>query len=69
MYMEKNWINEAIFYHIYPLGFCGAPKYAHEQATCQNRIKKLIDWIPHLQEMKINALYVMQFMKQVSKLF
>lgn len=58
MYMEKNWINEAIFYHIYPLGFCGAPKYAHEQATCQNRIKKLIDWIPHLQEMKINALYL-----------
>ena len=58
MYMEKNWINEAIFYHIYPLGFCGAPKYAHEQTTCQNRIKKLIDWIPHLQEMKINALYL-----------
>ena len=20
-----NWVNESIFYHIYPLGFCGAP--------------------------------------------
>lgn len=56
--MEKNWINEAIFYHIYPLGFCGAPKYAHEEQECQHRIKKLIEWIPHLLEMKINALYL-----------
>ena len=22
---EKNWIREAMFYHIYPLGFTGAP--------------------------------------------
>lgn len=56
--MEKNWVNEAIFYHIYPLGFCGAPKYAHEENECQHRIKKLIDFIPHLLEMKVNALYL-----------
>ncbi len=21
-----NWINDAVFYNIYPLGFCGAPR-------------------------------------------
>lgn len=56
--MENNWVNEAIFYHIYPLGFCGAPKYAHEENECQHRINKLIDLIPHLLEMKVNALYL-----------
>ncbi len=25
--MNINWVNDAVFYHIYPLGFCGAPKY------------------------------------------
>lgn len=56
--MEKHWTNEAIFYHIYPLGFCGAPKYAHDETECQHRIKELIDWIPHLVEMKVNAVYL-----------
>ncbi len=56
--MEKNWISEAVFYHIYPLGFCGAPQYAHEESGCQPRIRKIIEWIPHLQEMHINALYL-----------
>lgn len=58
MIMEKNWMKEAVFYHIYPLGFCGAPQYAHEETGCQSRIRKIIDWIPHLQEMHINALYL-----------
>ncbi len=56
--MEKHWTNEAIFYHIYPLGFCGAPKYAHDESECRHRIKKLMDWIAHLVEMKVNAVYL-----------
>jgi glycosidase len=44
-------------YHIYPLGFCGAPKWnPHTEPV--NRIKKVIDWIPHLKEMNISALYL-----------
>ena len=23
----EHWINSAVFYHIYPLGFCGCPEY------------------------------------------
>lgn len=56
--MNENWIKDAVFYHIYPLGFCGAPRFAHEETEIRHRILKIIDWIPHLQEMSINALYL-----------
>lgn len=52
----SNWIKEANFYHIYPLGFCGAPRFHQEEVT--HRIRKILDWIPHMQEMHINAIYL-----------
>ena len=52
----NTWINQAIFYHIYPLGFCGAPLLNVGGASV-NRIEKVIEWIPHLKEMNINAVY------------
>lgn len=56
--MNNNWIKEAIFYHIYPLGFCGAPRFAHDETTTTHRLLKLIDWIDHLKELDVNALYL-----------
>lgn len=56
--MNNNWIKQAIFYHIYPLGFCGAPRFAHDEATTTHRILKLVDWIDHVKELDINALYL-----------
>ena len=29
----QNWIQEAVFYHIYPLGFCGAQQYQQAHTT------------------------------------
>lgn len=55
--MNMNWINEAIFYHIYPLGFCGAPKYNEGEKTADSRILKVLEWIPHLKDLGINAIY------------
>ena len=55
--MNTSWINNAIFYHIYPLGFCDAPKYNEGEKTLGNRIKKVLDWIPHLKDLGINAIY------------
>lgn len=53
----SNWVNEAVFYHIYPLGFCGAPAYnADGETVC--RIEKLKDWIPHLKSLGVNAVYL-----------
>lgn len=55
--MSINWVNDAIFYHIYPLGFCGAPKYNEGEKTADSRILKVIEWIPHLKALGINAIY------------
>ncbi len=55
--MNINWVNEAIFYHIYPLGFCGAPKYNEGEKTSDSRILKVLEWIPHLKDLGVNAIY------------
>ena len=49
-----HWIHDAVFYNIYPLGFCGAPKYNDFQLTY--RLDKLYDFIPHFKEMGVNAI-------------
>ena len=54
---EKNWIREAMFYHIYPLGFTGAPLRNEGEATAGGRILEVLDWIEHFKELGINAIY------------
>lgn len=53
----KNWINEAVFYHIYPLGFCGAPQFNKDEELVVSRINKVTEWIPHFKELGIDAIY------------
>ena len=48
-----NWINDAVFYNIYPLGFCGAPKENDFKLTY--RLDKIYDFIGHFKELGINA--------------
>lgn len=52
----KSWIETALFYQIYPLGFCGAPRYHQDKIT--HTITEIINWIPHLTKMHCNALYL-----------
>lgn len=49
------WAYESVFYQIYPLGFCGAP--FENDGVQESRILKVIDWIPHMKKMGINAIY------------
>lgn len=49
------WAYESVFYQIYPLGFCGAP-FENDGQTV-SRIRKVMDWIPHLQSLGITAVY------------
>ncbi|MBR7038608.1 MAG: DUF1653 domain-containing protein [Oscillospiraceae bacterium] len=51
-----SWYENAIIYHIYPLGFCGAPRF-NEGGAPVNRLEKILDWIPHFQEMNVDAIY------------
>ncbi len=55
--MQTKWYNEAIFYHIYPLGLTGAPK-VNDYSEPVNRIADLIPWIEHIKEIGCTALYI-----------
>ncbi len=51
------WYDEAIFYHIYPLGLTGAPK-ENSYAEPVRRLNTLIPWIAHIKEIGCNAIYI-----------
>ncbi len=50
-----NWGYEAVFYQIYPLGFCGAP--FENDGVQEHRILKVLDWADHIAELGCNAVY------------
>ena len=52
-----NWSDKSAFYHIYPLGFCGAPKENDFTSEPEHRILKVLDIIPHIKECNFNAVY------------
>ena len=49
------WAYESVFYQIYPLGFCGAP--FENDGLLEHRILKVLDWIPHMVKLGVNAVY------------
>jgi len=49
------WADEAVFYQIYPMGFCGAER--ENTGEIHHRIEKVKDWIPHFNKLGINAIY------------
>ena len=52
-----SWYNEAVFYHIYPLGLTGAPKQ-NEYREPVHRLNTLLPWIDHIKEIGCTALYI-----------
>ncbi len=51
------WYDEAIFYHIYPLGMTGAEKQnSYKEPT--PRLRTLFPWIDHIKESGFNAIYI-----------
>ncbi len=51
------WYDEAIFYHIYPLGMTGAPKQ-NSYSEPVHRLNTLLPWIHHIKEIGCNAIYI-----------
>ena len=49
------WIDNSVFYQIYPLGFCGAP--FENDGVPAHRINKIESWIPHIKEIGADAIY------------
>lgn len=51
------WYDEAVFYHIYPLGLTGAPKQ-NPYGAPEHRLNTLLPWISHIKKIGCNALYI-----------
>jgi glycosidase len=54
----SHWAYDAVFYHIYPLGLCGAPPHNDFTAPVQPRLEQLHGWIDHMVSLGVNALYL-----------
>ena len=60
-----SWYDEAVFYHIYPLGLSGAPRRHDESLTgadgrpaFTNRLLPMEAWIPMIQALGCTAVYI-----------
>lgn len=59
---DARWPDHAIFWHVYPLGFTGAPvradlaAAARAEGTAYPRLQHLVGWLDYLVELGLNAL-------------
>ncbi len=53
-----DWSWEAFFYHVYPLGFCGAPERNDFSSPPSPRLERLGGWLDHFAKLGVNALYL-----------
>ena len=51
------WYDEAVFYHIYPLGLTGAPRQ-NPYGKPVHRLNALFPWIEHIRKIGCTALYI-----------
>ena len=51
------WYDEAIFYHIYPLGMTGAPKQ-NTYGEPEHRLNTLLPFVSQIKKLGFNALYI-----------
>lgn len=51
------WYDEAVFYHIYPLGMTGAPKQ-NTYGEVEHRLNTLIPFVSQIKKLGCNALYI-----------
>ena len=52
-----TWYEQAVFYHIYPLGLLGAEK-TNTLTETAHRFVALEDWIPHIHALNGSAIYI-----------
>ncbi|MBQ8002899.1 MAG: alpha-amylase, partial [Clostridia bacterium] len=51
------WYDEAVFYHIYPLGMTGAEKQ-NSYGKVNHRLRDIFPWISHIKNSGFNAIYI-----------
>lgn len=55
---DTPWYEDAIFYHIYPLGLSGAPVHNPADGPVEHRLDSLLPWVEHAQFLGANAFYL-----------
>lgn len=53
----SKWYEEAVFYHMYPLGLANAP-LKNEEEIVVHRFEEIKKWIPHLIDLGFTAVYI-----------
>jgi cyclomaltodextrinase len=54
---EPSWVQHAVWWHVYPLGFAGAEKAALPAGTpAEHRLQKLIPWVDYVLELGASGL-------------
>ncbi len=51
------WYEEAVFYHIYPLGLTNAPK-KNWYGNVEHRLNDILPWLDHIKQIGCNAIYI-----------
>ena len=51
-----KWYDEAVFYHIYPLGLCGCKK--ENDGVAESHFDKLTKWADHAEKIGCTAIYI-----------
>lgn len=47
-----KWYEEAVFYHMYPIGMTGAPRENREEKIV-HRFEQLLKWLPHIADIDV----------------
>lgn len=53
----SSWYENAVFYHMYPLGMSGAP-FENKDEGVVHRFDELKKWLPHIRELGCSAVYI-----------
>ncbi len=53
---EPEWVQHAIWWHVYPLGFLGAEKTATEDPAAAHRLLDLVPWLDYAVELGASGL-------------
>jgi len=52
-----SWFENAVFYHIYPIGYFGCERVNDQKSEPSHIVLRLIDDIPHIKALGCNAVY------------
>lgn len=53
----SKWFEEAVFYHMYPIGMTGAPRQ-NQQEEVTHRFAELEKWLPHIESLGCGGIYI-----------